>query len=200
MHPDRHFRWEDPAALRTFVADTGFGTLFATTPDGPRVAHVPVILLDDDRIAFHLSNGNLLTRHLEGVEALFVVNGPDGYISPDWYGMDDQVPTWNYVAVEAQGRVTAMNRDGFAHLIGTLSADRERRLAPKPVWTRDKMTDGLFDRMLGAITDFEMRIDAWRGTRKLGQNKPAPAREAAACALDALGQGAIAKLMRDTLI
>lgn len=197
MHPDRTFRWEDPAALRAFVADSGFGMLFATTPDGPHVAHVPVIFLDEGRIGFHLSNGNLLTRHLEGTEALFVVNGPDGYISPDWYGMADQVPTWNYVAVEMQGQVKAMGRDALTDLIDALSADRERRLAPKPVWTRDKMADGLFDRMLGAITGFEMRIEAWRGTRKLGQNKPEAARAAAADALDALGQDAIAALMRN---
>ncbi|HEX7782352.1 MAG TPA: FMN-binding negative transcriptional regulator [Sphingobium sp.] len=199
MHPDRKFHWEDAAEMRAFVSDEGFGTLFAATSNGPRVAHVPAIFLDDDRIGFHLSSGNDLTRHLAGAEALFVVNGPHGYISPDWYGMDDQVPTWNYVAVEVQGRVTAMDRATLADLIDALSTDRERRLAPKPVWTRDKMTDGLFDRMLGAITGFEMRIDAWRGTRKLGQNKPAPAREAAAAALDAVGDHAIAARMRDTL-
>ena len=29
--------------------------------------------------------------------------GPDSYISPDWYGVPDQVPTWNYVAVHLRG-------------------------------------------------------------------------------------------------
>ncbi|WP_070157469.1 FMN-binding negative transcriptional regulator [Sphingobium phenoxybenzoativorans] len=196
MHPDRNFHWQDRAEMRAFVAETGFGMLFAATPDGPRVAHVPVLFRDEERIAFHLSNGNQITRHLAGTEALFVVNGPHDYISPDWYGMDDQVPTWNYVSVELQGQVTALDKAALADLIDALSTDRESRLAPKPVWTRDKMRDGLFDRMLCAITGFEMRIDAWRGTRKLGQNKPAPAREAAADALDALGSSRLAGLMR----
>lgn len=199
MHPDRNFHWQDRSEMRAFVAEAGFGMLFAATAEGPCVAHVPAIFLDEDRIAFHLSNGNRITRHLAGTEALFVVNGPEGYISPDWYGMDDQVPTWNYVSVELQGQVTALDKAGLADIIDALSTDREHRLAPKPVWTRDKMREGLFDRMLGAITGFEMRIDAWRGTRKLGQNKPAPARDAAANALDATGQNAIAALMRDTL-
>lgn len=199
MHPDRRFAWDDRAAMRDFVAQAGFGTLFAATPAGPRVAHVPTIFLDGDRIGFHLSRGNALAGHIEDTEALFVVNGPDAYVSPDWYGMDDQVPTWNYVSVELQGRARSMGRDDLAALIDALSQDRERRLAPKPLWTRAKMTDGLFDRMLGAIVGYEFHISDWRGTRKLGQNKPEAARHAVADALDALGNNAIGGLMRSPL-
>jgi transcriptional regulator len=31
--------------------------------------------------------------------------GPHAYISPTWYGTPNQVPTWNYVSIEARGRV-----------------------------------------------------------------------------------------------
>jgi transcriptional regulator len=61
------------------------------------------------------------------------------------------------------------------------------------------MDAGHFEKMLGAITGFEMRITAWRGTAKLGQNKPDKARIAAADALDALGQRSVAHLMRTLL-
>ena len=196
MHPDRQFRWEDQDAMRAFVGVHRFGALFAETPDGPCVAHVPVVWLDDDRIGFHLSRGNRLARHLDGARALFLADGPHGYVSPDWYGMEDQVPTWNYVAVELEGVVSAMDAADLPALIDALSQDSESRLAPKPVWTRDKMTPGLFDRMLGAITGYSMQVSDWRGTRKLGQNKPAAAREAAADGLEAAGDHAIAALMR----
>lgn len=198
MHPDRRFRWEDKGAMRAFVADAAFGMLFAQTPEGPHVAHVPVVFLDVDRIGFHLSRGNALAASLDGASALFVVNGPDAYVSPDWYGMDDQVPTWNYVSVELEGTVSATDSEELPGLIDRLSADREVRLAPKPAWTRAKMRDGLFETMLGAITGYEMRISAWRGTRKLGQNKPEAARARVADALDAVGGQAMATLMRET--
>jgi transcriptional regulator len=61
------------------------------------------------------------------------------------------------------------------------------------------MTDGLFDRMLGAIMGYEFHISDWRGTRKLGQNKPEAARHRVADALDALGEKAIGGLMRGPL-
>jgi transcriptional regulator len=197
MHPDRRFCWNDQDAMRAFVANRAFGMLFAQTPDGPRVAHVPVVV-DQDRIAFHLSRGNPLAGALDGANALFLVNGPDAYVSPDWYGLDDQVPTWNYVSVELEGRVSALPPEALSPLIDRISDDRERRLSPKPAWTRAKMQDGLFDRMLGAITGYELRIATWRGTRKLGQNKPDAARLRVAEALDGIGSAAMARLMRET--
>ncbi len=197
MHPNSAFRWEDRDALRAFAKEVGFGMVFAATPDGPRVAHVPFVFLDDDRIGFHLARGNGLTRHLEKSEALFVVNGPDGYISPDWYGIDDQVPTWNYLALELQGRVRKMLAEELVAQADALSAEQESRLSPKPQWTREKMSDGLFDKMLAAIVGFEMTVTAWRSTAKLGQNKPVEVRNLAADAIEARGNKAVAHLMRN---
>lgn len=199
MHPDPQFGWHDQQALRAFVTAHPFGMLFAQTPDGPAVAHVPVVWIDAQRIGFHLSRGNRLARHIDGARALFVVNGPHGYVSPDWYGLDDQVPTWNYVAAELEGDVRALPATALPDLIDALSQASEARLAPKPVWTRAKMTPGLFDRMAGAITGYEMQVVDWRGTRKLGQNKALAALSAAADGMAAAGDHAIAALMRDTL-
>ena len=197
MHPNPTFRWDDRDAMRAFAAEVGFGMLFLTTPDGPRVAHVPFIFLDDDRIGFHIARGNALAKHLEGADGLFVVNGPDGYISPDWYGIVDQVPTWNYVALELQGPVAKMDEAALIAQADALSENREARLAPKPMWTRDKMADGLFDKMLRGISGFEMIITAWRSTVKLGQNKSIEVRAAAADGAEAAGNRAIAHLMRN---
>jgi len=197
MHPNSAFRWEDRDAMRALVGELGFGTLFAATPDGPRVAHVPVVWLDETTLGLHLARGNAMTRHLDSATALFVVQGPDGYISPDWYGLGaDQVPTWNYVAVELEGRMRRMEQDALVAQLDAISAEQEARLTPKAPWTRDKMDAALFERMTQSITGFSLEVQAWRGTRKLGQNKPEAARLAAADGADASGQRDIAHWMR----
>ena len=197
MHPNQAFRWEDRETMRRLVAEIGFGALFAATPDGPRVAHVPAVWDGEDRLLFHLARGNGLTRHLAGATALFTVLGPDGYVSPDWYGLDhNQVPTWNYLAVELEGPVEALDRAGLIAQIDALAAAQEARLAPKPAWTRDKMDATALDALLRGITGFAMTVRAWRGTAKLGQNKPDAARLAAADAIAAAGRPAIAECMR----
>lgn len=197
MHPNAAFRWEDRDAMREFVRAAGFGALFAATPDGPRVAHVPVVFLGDETLGLHVARGNGIARHLDGAPALFTVQGPDAYVSPEWYGLGpDEVPTWNYVAVELEGRAVRMDRDALIAQIDALGHEQESRLAPKAEWTRAKVDSKRIDAMLNAIIGFRLEITAWRGTRKLGQNKPDDARLAAADALEGQGRRAIAHWMR----
>ena len=161
MHPNAAFRWTDCDAMRAMVADIAFGALFAGTPDGPRVAHVPAVWLDDDTLGLHVARGNGITRHLDGATALFTVLGPDGYVSPDWYGLGpQQVPTWNYVAVEREGVARRMERDALVAQIDQLVADHESRIADHQPWTRAKMEPKAFDAMLNAITGFRIEIVA----------------------------------------
>lgn len=196
MHPNPAFHWSDRAAMRAFIEAVPFGTLFAATPDGPRVAHAPAVWLDDDTLGFHLARGNALTRHLDGLDAVFVANGPDGYVSPDWYGQGhNEVPTWNYVALELEGRARRLDRQALTAQIDQLAAENEARLDKSP-WSRGSMDGTMFSRMLDGIAGFALAVTAWRGTLKLNQNKPDAARIGAADALDAAGRKAIAHLMR----
>lgn len=207
MHPDPAFRWpksgndhnddDERAALEALIAQIGFAMIFATTSDGPRVAHVPVFSTGDGALQFHLSRGSALTKSLVGLTALCVLNGPEAYISPDWYGIDDQVPTWNYLSLELEGPVREMEREGLIALLDDLAEQNEAKLAPKTPWHRDKMDAGKFDKMVDAIVGFEMEIMAWRPTAKFSQNKPAVARDNAADALDAIGRRAVAHMMRE---
>lgn len=209
MHPDPAFRRTstpdgaraDETAARALhealIAEVGFGTVFLTTPEGPRVAHTPLLSTGDGAVRFHLSRGNALTRHLDGATALAVVNGPDGYVSPRWYAGANQVPTWNYVALELEGRVRRMEREGLVGLLEDLSARQEARITDGGTpWTMAKMDPAPLGRLLDAIVGFELEIAAWRPTFKLSQNKPADERARVIAGLEAQGAGALAQLMR----
>lgn len=179
MHPNRVFAWQDRDAMLAFVADIAFATIAA---EGPVLVHAPVLVTGPDRIRFHVSRGN--RAKLDDRRAIVSVLGPDAYISPDWYAdPTDQVPTWNYLAVEAEGPLRRLDEAELADLLDGLSAAHEARLAPKPAWTRAKMTPGRFAGMLKAIIGYELSIEDLRGTRKLGQNKDEATRLAAAAGL-----------------
>lgn len=196
MHPNPAFRHDDRALLETLIDQIGFGMVFATTADGPRVAHTPLISTGDGAVQFHLARGNALTRHLPGMEALALVNGPDGYVSPRWYADPEQVPTWNYIALELEGPVRKMDDDGLLALLTRLSERHESRIAEGEPWTMAKVPPAKIRTLMGAITGFEMEIRAWRPTFKLSQNKPAEDRVRVAAGLEAEGSPAIAHLMR----
>ena len=177
MHPNRSFDWSDRQAMLAFIGDIAFCTVCAV---GPAVVHAPIVVTGEDRLRFHVSRSNRAVAALDAGRALISCLGPDAYISPDWYGTPDQVPTWNYVAVEAEGPLRRLDEDELTALLDDLSADHERRLAPKPEWTRGKMSPGRFEAMLKAIVGYELTIEALRGTRKLGQNKKEAERVGAA--------------------
>ena len=197
MHPNSAFRPRQDDLAELLVREIGFAAIFANTPDGPRVAHTPVVLSDDrTTLQFHLARGNALTRHLDGANALAVVQGPDAYVSASWYAEADQVPTWNYVAIEMEGLARKLDDSALVALLDTLSAQHEARVRANPPWTRAKMNPALFSKMTGAITGFEMRIAAWRPTIKLSQNKSADERARVIEGVEATGHGALAQLMR----
>ncbi|HYJ30326.1 MAG TPA: FMN-binding negative transcriptional regulator [Allosphingosinicella sp.] len=196
MHPNRKFHIESRDEMAAFVREAGFGILVVQTEAGLRAVHVPV-LLDGEALRFHVSKGNQVHAALAGgAEALFVANGPHAYISPEDYGLDDRVPTWSYVAVELNGRVQPLGEEALVRLLDDLSAGNEARLAPKQAWVRDQLSPGFFEGLLKAIAGFEMSVAAWRGTRKIDQDKPAEVRARLADALAGRGEAEMAALVR----
>ncbi|HYI40722.1 MAG TPA: FMN-binding negative transcriptional regulator [Allosphingosinicella sp.] len=196
MHPNRKFHIQDREAMAALVRDLGFGVLFVPTAGGLRAVHVPV-LLEGDRLRFHVSRGNAVHSTLaDGADALFVASGPHAYVSPEYYGLEDRVPTWNYVAVELEGPVRPLEPEALVRLLDDMSADQEARLAPKPPWTRAEMSEGRFDGLLKSITGFEMAVADWRGTAKVDQDKPQEVRDRIADALAGQGERDMAAMMR----
>ncbi|WP_156678373.1 FMN-binding negative transcriptional regulator [Sphingomonas profundi] len=195
MHPDPAFRLGDATACRAFAADRGFAHIFACTADGPIVAHAPVEVTADGRLRFHLARRNRAFAGLDGARGIASIAGPDAYVSPDWYDAPDQVPTWNYVAVEAHGTIRRLPDDALPGQLDAISAAHEVKLAPKPAWTRHKMGPGRFAAMLGAIATFELDVAEWRGTAKLSQNKSATQRAGVIAGLRAIGREDMAALI-----
>ena len=197
MHPASSFRNPDRALLETMIEEISFGMVFAQTPDGPRVAHVPLLWTGEGAVQFHLARGNALTKHLNGMTVLAVINGPDGYVSPRWYADPEQVPTWNYVALELEGRVRRLDAAGLLGQITALSDKHEARIAAGQPWTMDKLPAAKSRALQSAIVGFELEVIAWRETIKLSQNKPEDERERVAAGLECEGAAGIAALMRN---
>lgn len=191
MHPNPSFRKEPHARNVGFVRDRGFGTLAINGDDGPLTSHIPMLLNEDGASGeLHLVRSNPIARACAAPrKAVFTVTGPDSYISPDWYGTADQVPTWNYVSVRVTGLLAPLP-DGDMHaMLDRLSAHFEEHLLPKQPWTTAKMSDGVMDRMMRAIQPFRFDVSDIQGTWKLGQNKPEDVRIAAADHVSAYGIG-----------
>ena len=110
-------------------------------------------------------------------------------MSPDWYEVPDQVPTWNYVAVHLTGVLERRPAEELRDLLDRQSAFYEERLLPKPPWKTAKMAPDALDRMMRMIVPFRMTVTGVDGTWKLSQNKPDAVRLRAAKQMTAFGFG-----------
>jgi transcriptional regulator len=198
MHPAAGYRETDEAALLRHLAAHPFATLVAAPQGRLVVAQAPLVVrrtASGLALDFHLSRRNALAAALEhGFRVVAVSLAAEAYVSPDWYESPDQVPTWNYVSVEAEGPVVALVEAGLVALLDDLSAQEEARLAPKPPWTRGKMSAGRFETMTRAIVGARLTVERLEGTTKLSQEKAAADR---AGVIAALGDHPIARRMRE---
>jgi transcriptional regulator len=203
MHPNPAFRKESETRALGFARARSFGAMTAVGSEGVLAAHIPFVL-EGRMLAAHIVRSNPLARHLrDGAKpALMIVSGPDGYISPDWYGEPDRVPTWNYVAVHLRGSLRLIEEDRLLAHLDRLSANFEERLLPKKPWKTGKMTPDVLEKMLRQIVPVEFDIEHVDSTFKFGQNRGAELMRGAVAGLEAGGTPgsetlALAALMRD---
>lgn len=197
MHPNMAFHTHSNEDNLAFARERGFGVLAVGVDGVPMLAHVPFVLSEDGKVVdLHLVRSNPIARALaEPLPVRLAVSGPDSYISPDWYGVDGQVPTWNYVAVHLTGTLERRPDAELRGVLDRLSAEFEARLAPKAPWRADKMDKEALGRMMRMIVPFRLNVTGVDGTWKLAQNKPEQARQKAADNVDAYGIGAEVKVL-----
>lgn len=203
MHPNPIFHDADAAHNIAYARARAFGILAISAENGPHLSHVPFLLNAEGTAAdLHLVRSNPIARMGEGPHvAKIIVSGPDSYVSPDWYGVADQVPTWNYIAVHLTGTLERLPQEGMRDMLDRQSAAYEEQLLPKTPWTTGKMTPDVLEKMMRMIVPFRFTLTGVDGTWKLGQNKPDAVRTDAASQMAQHGIGSevatIAALMRD---
>lgn len=196
MHPNPAFRQTPASDALAFARGRSFGILTVNGPEGPLAAHIPFDLAEDGKTALlHLARSNPIARAGLPGSALLAVSGPDAYVSPDWYGTVDQVPTWNYLAVHLRGTLHPLPSEALEPHLDGVSARMEAELAPKRPWTSGKMTPGAMERLMRMILPFRLDIASVDSTFKLNQNKTPEQRAGASAGIAAAPMGLEARLI-----
>jgi transcriptional regulator len=129
------------------------------------------------RLRGHIARANPQWRDFDPeVEALVIFQGVERYISPAWYAAKREhgkvVPTWNYVTVQARGRMRAIeDRDWLAAQIAELTATHERGRAEP--WAVSDAPAAFVEAQIKGIVGLEIPIASIEGKWKVSQNRPA---------------------------
>jgi transcriptional regulator len=178
MYLPDHFRVEDVPEMHTLMRTRPLAALVSAGAAGLYATHLPTVLKDDAPygvIECHLSRANPHWRDLaECNEALMIFQGPEGYITPNWYpskaANGKVVPTWNYAVVHAYGRPEVMKeKDWLLRHVTELTAQQESSEAQP--WAVSDAPDTYVDVMLRGIVGFRFAITRLEGKWKMSQNR-----------------------------
>jgi transcriptional regulator len=184
MYQPDLFRVEDLGRMHALMRARPFATLVSAGSTGLYATHLPTVLKDNAPLGLvecHLARANPHWKDLAGChEALMIFQGPDGYITPNWYPSKAEhgkvVPTWNYAAVHAYGRPEVMeDRNWLRRHVTELTAQQESgELTP---WAPSDSPETFIEAMLRAIVGFRFPITRIEGKWKMSQNRETKDRE-----------------------
>ena len=159
------------AEVLEFMRSNNFAVVVTATAGEPRASHLPVLVEergDQLVIVAHMAKANPQWEAFFDDEVLVVFHGAHAYVSPRWYAEKERVPTWNYAAVHAYGKVKAFH-DGESKrkAVARLVAHHDPQWLPE----FENLSPGYMEGMLGGIVAFEIPVDRIETRWKLSQNR-----------------------------
>lgn len=171
MYIPKHFQNTDKESILEFIRKYSFGLLVTAQDNIPEATHLPFLIEQRDSevvITSHLAKANQQSKQLTQNEVMVVFSEPHAYISPKYYEKEQNVPTWNYIAVHAYGKATIIDTEE------QLSVMMEKMIAQYDTaylnqW--NNLPAEFKSRMFKGIVAFEIRVTSLQAKNKLSQNR-----------------------------
>jgi transcriptional regulator len=179
MYTPKAFAVTDLALLHAAMKQGELATLITTTTRGLVATHLPLMLEETagefGTLTGHVSRANLQWRETDPeAEALIIFLGLDTYVTPNWYRAKQEtgrvVPTWNYAAIHAYGRITFFEDTERLRTVVTKLTRKHEAAFPAP-WQVTDAPAVYIDSQLKAIVGFDFRILRLEGKQKFNQNR-----------------------------
>jgi transcriptional regulator len=184
MYVPAAFVEDRPEELQAIMETCSLPMLISIVQDvnglGMVATHLP-LTLDGSKLIGHLARGNAHAKlHDTVAESLAIFTAVDGYVSPSFYATKRDtgrvVPTWNYEAVHAYGRLEIIEDAADIFEIVSKLTNRFEGPREKPWAVSDAPADYIAAQLKG-IVGVVLHITKLVGARKLSQNKTAADRE-----------------------
>jgi transcriptional regulator len=155
----------------SFMQQYSFATIVTVTDGIPSATHLPFVAsMRGDQIILtsHFAKANPQATEISNCRPLVIFTEPHAYISPKHYDSEQNVPTWNYMAVHAYGKATIIDSpEGKAALLEQTIQYYEA--AYQLQW--DSLAVDYRNNLMKGIVGFEIVVDNLQGKKKLSQNR-----------------------------
>jgi transcriptional regulator len=178
---------DDVEEVRALVRDHPWATVVSHVPGRGLVSsHYPMLLDEDEDgivLLSHVGRPDERLHELGQHEAMVIVSGPQGYVSPSWYDTTPAVPTWNFAVAHLHGVPELLSDEENLRVLDRLVAHFERVL-PEPYLMNGTIANSEYAaRIVHGTVGFRMRVTRFEAKEKMSQDKPAEVVERVIAAL-----------------
>ncbi len=177
MYIPSHYHTMDQEAAFLFMQRYNFSLLISTSANAPVATHLPFLVSKNPEgqiiLHSHMARANSQLTSLGAATVLVIFSGPHAYISPRHYEKEMNVPTWNYIAVHAYGKVQLISDE-----TETLQVLEKTILCFEQGYLQqwEKQPTAYKDAMLKGLCAFKINVTEIQAKEKLSQNKTASER------------------------
>lgn len=179
MYCPTHFEETRPEILLDLIAQYPLATLISQQSSGLVADHIPFLHQPAagtlGRLIGHVARNNPIWQTPSDQEILLVFQGPNTYISPNWYASKADsgkvVPTWNYAVVHAYGSLTTTECPEAILSILTRLTDTYETAQNHPWQVADAPAEFTAN-LLKQIIGIEITLTRLMGKWKVSQNQP----------------------------
>jgi transcriptional regulator len=172
MYIPHHYKNEDLSEVKDFIKSHPFAILINQLDGVPWATHTPLELSTDEKgddiLIGHIARANPQWKAFDGnPKVLCIFNGPHSYVSSSWY-KDEEVPTWNYIAVHVYGSLSVMSEEDVLSWLHSL-VDHYEEGEKDPV-SLSRMSASTLRQVKGVV-GFRIRISEIQAAFKLSQGR-----------------------------
>jgi len=195
MYLPKHFEQQDLESLTSLLKAYPLGALVTQHEGVLEANHIPFLiegpLAAGGKLIGHVAKGNPVWKHkVTTQETLVIFQGPESYITPNWYPSKQVhhqvVPTYNYAVVHVYGQLSITHDEAVKRrIVGDLTASMEKMRNSS--WQISDAPAEYIEKMLNAIVGIELTITRIQAKWKVSQNRDAADREGVARGLSGAG-------------
>ncbi len=170
MYKFKYFTETDAEKVIAFMKENSFA-IITGIGEYPVATHIPLeIITENESIVFTghiMRNSDHHKAFVNNENVLVIFNGPHCHVSASWYTNPLVGSTWNYMTVQAKGKISFGDEVYTRKMVEDLTNKYEKSESKAAF---NKLPAEYVDRMVKAIAGFTIKVEGLDNVFKLSQN------------------------------
>ena len=172
MYKFDYYTEKDQQTVIDFMKENSFALITGMGEKYPVATQIPLgVEVQDGKIFLR---GHLMrkTDHHLGFEknnhVMVIFTGPHCFVSASWYTDPSMGSTWNYMTVQAKGKISFLDEESTRQAVKMVS---DKYVGTQTTSSFDNLPKEYIDHMVKAIVGFTIEVESMENTFKLSQNR-----------------------------